>query len=155
MHQVGVADAEPRTLEHPGLHGNVGDVLRLDLGARLDLVEVPQALAHAHEHVGTHEDAAVLKRGLEDGVGWILEKPSSGLERLCRLRVVLGDQYAAAEALARQLAHGRAGVEDVLLVLGDGVGELAGMTRQPQRLGALKAGLEPRLGQAIRHVGTS
>ena len=94
----------------------------------------------------------MLERGLEDRARRVLEEPARGFERLRGLRVVLGDQHAVGEPLAGQLADGVAGVEDVLLRVRRLIRQVARVGGQPQRLGALQAGLESRFGQAIRHV---
>ncbi len=79
---MGAADRQAGALQHPHLHGDVGDVDVLDLRAGLDLVEVPEVVADAHEGVRAHKDAAVLEGGLEDGARRILEERTCGLERL-------------------------------------------------------------------------
>ncbi len=122
VHEVGAADWQAGALEHPQLHGDVGDVDVLDPGARLDLVEIPQVLTDTHEDVGAHEDAFVLERGLEDRTRGVLEQLACRIERLCGLGVVLCDQHSASEPLARELAYGGAGVEDVLLGLRNRIG---------------------------------
>ena len=50
----------------PGLHGDVVDVVRLDLGGRLDLDHARHA-ALAEQQIGAHQHAAVAERGFEQG----------------------------------------------------------------------------------------
>ena len=144
-------DAETRSLQHPHLHGDIGDVLGLHAYAGLHLVEVPLGRPDPNEDVGAHEHAAVLDGRLEDRRRGVGQQAASHLERLRGPGVVLGDQDTAREPLASEGADRMPRVEDVLLRLGDRIGQLRRVGLEPQRPAALQPGLEPRLGQPARH----
>jgi hypothetical protein len=55
VHELDAGDREAGSFDDVGLHGGVGDVLRLDLGGGLDLGEHP-AVAFFREGVYPDED---------------------------------------------------------------------------------------------------
>ena len=136
------ANGEPRALGHVGLHGRVGDVLRLDPATRLHLVEVPATVLEPHEDIDAHEHAVEEERGLVEDGRALCKQTLGGLERFGRVQVVVGDLDAACEELLGEPTDLGALIEDPLLGLVDRGREFGRVNRKPQRLLALQALLE-------------
>jgi len=77
VHELDAGDSEACSFDDVGLHGGVGDVLRLDLGGGLDLGDDP-GVTFFGEGVDGDEDAVFEEAGFEDDGGAVVE----GLARL-------------------------------------------------------------------------
>ena len=128
----------------PRLHGDVVDVVRLDLGGRLDLDHAGHA-ALAEQQIGAHEHAAVAERGLEQGEVATPRQQASGVAQGLAESGRL-DQHAVGMQGAGHLAD--------LVALGEAPlrgrrvdDELGPVDLEPQPLGALAPGHDARLGE--------
>ncbi len=86
VHELGAADGQAGAAQDVRLDGEVGEVLLLDPGGRLDLDEVPAAAA-ALEDVGEDQDAVVLEGRFVEDLGAVAERCGGFVEAALALGV--------------------------------------------------------------------
>jgi len=158
VHEVGVDDGDVDDVERqagafdrPGLDRDVGQVVLLEAGRRLDLDHAHAAVA-ALEDVGAHEHAGVAEgRLVQDHVAGARQGGRGLAQRLAE-RHTLADQRAPRVQIAGHLAEvGSRG--EAALHVGRVDLEPRLMDAEPQAARALQPGGDARLGEAGRSHG--